>query len=161
MDDSMPMSEYYQIIREKVGSELLMIPSVAAIIRNNDDEILFVRKSEETLWGLPAGAIEPGERPGRALRREVYEETGLMVHPVTILGVFGGDKYKYTYSNGDQVEYTIIVFECTIVKGTLRGVDGEIEELKFFKETELPEIAIPYPKEIFIRDPDKVNMTFE
>lgn len=157
----MPMSEYYQLVREKVGSELLMIPSVTAIIRNNDDEILFVRKTEESVWGLPAGAIEPGERPGRALRREVYEETGLMVHPDTILGVFAGDKYRYTYSNGDQVEYTVIVFECTIVKGTLSGVDGEVEELKFFKETELPQTAIPYPKEIFVKDRDKLKAIFE
>lgn len=73
-----------------MGSELLMMPSVAAVIRNKEDEILFTRKPEESLWGLPAGAIEPGERPGRTLRREVYEETGLMVHPTSILGVFGG-----------------------------------------------------------------------
>lgn len=157
----MPMSEYYQEIREKVGSEVLMMPSVAAVIRNEENEILFVRKPEESLWGLPAGAIEPGERPGRALRREVYEETGLMVHPDSIIGVFGGDKYRYIYGNGDQVEYTVIVFECTIVKGKLRGVDGEIEEIKFFKETELPETAIPYPKEIFIKDREKMNTIFE
>lgn len=58
--NSVPMSEYYQEIRGKVGSELLMMPSVAAVIRNKEDEILFIRKPEESLWGLPAGAIEPG-----------------------------------------------------------------------------------------------------
>lgn len=157
----MPMSEYYQGIRGKVGSELLMIPSVAAVIRNKEDEILFIRKPGESVWGLPAGAIEPGERPGRTLRREVYEETGLMVHPISVLGVFGGGKYKYEYSNGDQVEYTVIVFECSIIRGTLRGLDGEAEEFKFFKETELPEIAIPYPAEIFIKDREQAKTIFE
>jgi ADP-ribose pyrophosphatase YjhB (NUDIX family) len=159
--NNVPMSEYYQEIRGKVGSELLMMPSVAAVIRNKEDEILFIRKPEESLWGLPAGAIEPGERPGRTLRREVYEETGLMVHPTTILGVFGGGKYRYEYNNGDQVEYTVIVFECSIIRGTLRAMDGEVEEFKFFKESELPEMAIPYPVEIFKKDREVTKTIFE
>lgn len=157
----MPMSEYYQGIRGKVGSELLMMPSVAAVIRNKEDEILFIRKTGEPLWGLPAGAIEPGERPGRALRREVYEETGLMVHPTSILGVFGGGKYRHEYSNGDQVEYTVIVFECSIIRGTLRAIDGEAEEFKFFKESELPATNISYPVGIFNKDPEKGKAMFE
>lgn len=157
---NMPMSEYYQGIRGKVGSELLMMPSVAAVVRNKEDEILFIRKPGESLWGLPAGAIEPGSVPEEPYA-EVYEETGLMVHPTSILGVFGGAKYRYEYSNGDQVEYTVIVFECSIIRGTLRAIDGEIEEFKFFKENELPEIAILYPREIFIKDREKTATIFE
>lgn len=155
----MPMSEYYQELRGKVGSSLLMMPSVAAIIRNEEQEILCIRKPGETLWGLPAGAIEPGENPSRALRREVYEETGLMVNPVRIIGIFGGEKFRCQHNNGDQVEYLVIVFECVIVKGILRGIDGEVEELKFFKE--IPELAIPYPKEIFQQDASETKTIFE
>ena len=157
----MPMSVYYQDLRTKVGSDLLMIPSVAAVIRNEKDEILCIRKSKETLWGLPAGAIEPGETPSRAIRREVFEETGLMVNPARILGVFGGDKFKYVYNNGHQVEYLAIVFECTVVKGTLRAVDGEAEELKYFNQNDLPELAIPYPLEIFTQNPNSAVTMFE
>ncbi|WP_342439660.1 NUDIX domain-containing protein [Paenibacillus sp. FSL L8-0436] len=157
----MPISEYYRALREKTGSGLLMVPSVAAVIRNDDEEILFIRKGKEQLWGLPAGAVEPGETPSRALRREVFEETGLMVTPGRIIGVFGGEKYAYQYSNGDMVEYSIIVFECSIVKGTPRSMDGEAEEFKFFKEQELPEIAIPYPREIFMQDSGNGHAIFE
>ncbi|MFC6651538.1 NUDIX domain-containing protein [Paenibacillus rhizoplanae] len=148
----MPMSEYYRELRGKAGNGLLMMPSVAAVVRDEQDRILLIRKKDETLWGLPAGAIEPGETPSRALRREVFEETGLMVTPEQIIGVFGGEKYRYEYSNGDQVEYTAIVFECVIVKGQLRSMDGEAEELKFFKEDELPGLTIPYPPKLFVRD---------
>lgn len=148
----MSMSEYYRELRGKAGSGLLMIPSVAAVVRDEQDRILLIRKKDETLWGLPAGAIEPGETPSRAVRREVFEETGLMVTPEQIIGVFGGEKYRYEYSNGDQVEYTAIVFECVIVKGQLRSMDGEAEELQFFKEDELPGLTIPYPPKLFVRD---------
>lgn len=157
----MPMSAYYRDLREKAGSGLLVIPTVAAIIRNSEEEILFIRKPDETLWGLPAGAIEPGETPSRAVRREVYEETGLLVNPVGILGVFGGEKYKYEYSNGHQVEYLTVVFECSIVKGTPRGGDEEVEELQFFKENERPKLAIPYPPELFIKDTGMLRSMFE
>lgn len=157
----MPISEYYRNLRGKAGTGLLMMPSVAAVIRDEQGGILLIRKKGEILWGLPAGAIEPGETPSRALRREVFEETGLMVTPEQIIGVFGGEKYRYEYSNGDQVEYTVIVFECSIVKGMLRSMDGEAEELGFFKEEELPEIAIPYPKELFLRDPAVRKAVFD
>lgn len=148
----MPMSEYYRELRGKTGNGLLMMPSVAAIVRDEQGRILLIRKKDETLWGLPAGAVEPGETPSRALRREVFEETGLIVTPEQIIGVFGGGKYRYEYINGDQVEYTVIVFECVIVKGHLRSMDGEAEELEFFKEDELPELTIPYPPKLFVSD---------
>lgn len=74
-----------------------------------------------------------------------------MVTPLGISGVFGGEKYTYEYSNGDRVEYTVTVFECAIVKGIPRNMDGECEELRFFGEEELPQIAVPYPAELFRR----------
>ncbi|MBW4085824.1 NUDIX domain-containing protein [Paenibacillus sp. S150] len=156
----MPISEYYRGIREKLGSEVLMVPSVAGVIRNEEGRILLLRKGGEQLWGLPAGAIEPGETPSRALRREVFEETGLMVTPQRITGVFGGRKYTYEYINGDRVQYSIIVFECSIVKGTPGSVDGEAEELAFWGEEELPELALPYPREIFISGASSLEKAF-
>ncbi|MNP62075.1 hypothetical protein D3C76_1573200 [compost metagenome] len=59
------------------------------------------------------------------------------------------------------MEYTVIVFECSIIRGTLRAMDGEVEEFKFFKESELPEMAIPYPVEIFKKDREVAKTIFE
>ncbi|MNO16568.1 8-oxo-dGTP diphosphatase [compost metagenome] len=151
----MAISEYYKKLREQVGSEVIFVPSVAAIIRNEHNEILFIRKGSETIWGLPAGAIEIGETPSESIVREVYEETGLSVQPEKIIGVFGGDKYKYVYSNGHQVEYLIIVFECTIVNGELHAIDDEVEEQRFFKNDDIPEIAIQYPSEMYMKELSK------
>lgn len=125
------------------------MPSVAAIIKNNDDEILFQYPGEGEYWSLPAGAIEPGEAPAQALIREVWEETGLTVRPKKLLGIFGGETFRFTYPNGDQVEYNVFVFECIIISGKLTAIDGESAKLQFFKEENKPKLALPYPENVF------------
>src|SRR6185295_9420099 len=120
----MSMSPYYRALRERIGTELLLIPAVAAVIRDEHGRIL-IQRSRHGAWSLPAGAIEPGESPAQAVVREVYEETGLSVRVERILGVLGGSKYRLTYPNGDQVEGLITVFECKQAGGSLSGGNEE------------------------------------
>ena len=145
----MPMSSYYQELRSKVGSSPLFMPSVVGIVRNENSDVLFVKSSSEHSWGLPAGAIEPGETPAQAVVREIYEETGLHVSPTTLLGVFGGEQYRYTYPNGHQVEYVIFMFACSVVDGVLQPIDGETAELRYYPLHNLPTLPFPYPTELF------------
>lgn len=83
----MPISQYLKNLREKVGHEILQIPSVAAIVRDENDRILFVKSAESNMWSLPAGAIDLGESPSKAIVREVFEETGLRVEPKRIVDI--------------------------------------------------------------------------
>lgn len=146
----MPMSAYYQQLRQKIGTQLIFNPCVAAIIRNEKEEILFQRPSlDSDIWSLPAGAIELGETPAEAVIREVWEETGLHVIPQQLRGVFGGKEYRYTYPDGNQVEYVIFLFECSVASGTLQAIDGESADLRYFDVHSLPKLALPYPQEIF------------
>ncbi|MEA3319660.1 MAG: NUDIX domain-containing protein [Bacillota bacterium] len=145
----MPISDYYRKLREKVGTDLLLLPSVAAVIRNDKSEILFQYPRNSDDWSFPAGAIEPGESPAEAVVREVREETGLEVEPINIIGVFGGKEFRHTYANGDRVEYQVTVYECKIISGTLEAMDGESEILKYFKEENIPKLALPYPEWVF------------
>lgn len=143
----MPISEYLKSLREKVGSEILQVPSAAAIIRDAGERILLVKSAG--VWSLPAGAIDLGETPQEAVIREVFEETNLRVLPEKIAGVFGGKDFRYVYANGDAVEYFIVVFECGITGGELSARDGEISGFRYFAAEEMPELAIPYPKSLF------------
>lgn len=145
----MPISTYYKKIREKLGSDLIFMPSVAAVIKNELGEILFQYPGGK-FWSLPAGAIEPGETPEEAVVREVWEETGLRVQIKGIKGVYGGEDFRHTYSNGDQVEYIVVVFECEVMEGELRAIDGESLKLQYFSSHEKPKLALPYPEKIFL-----------
>lgn len=151
VDLVMPISNYYQELRNKIHNDLIFIPSIAAIIRNDENEILYQYPGDGDIWSLPAGAIEPGEAPAQAVVREVWEETGLIVKPQNLLGVFGGEDFRFTYANGDKVEYNVFVFECKILGGALSPIDGESVDLEFFSNEDKPKLALPYPKEIFYK----------
>ena len=62
-------------------------PGVAAVIFTND-RVLLQRRDDTGHWGLPGGAVEPGESVRQALIREVREETGLEVEPLRLIGVY-------------------------------------------------------------------------
>ena len=61
------------------------------ICRNGSGEFLLVRASRSSKvpgrWFLPGGGIEHGEDPLDGLRREMAEETGLMVVEATLRGL--------------------------------------------------------------------------
>lgn len=146
----MGMSDYYRILRDKVGNECIFMPSAAGIVRNTRGEILLINKGNGENWSLPAGAIEPGEAPAEAVVREVWEETGLYVVPEKLAGVFGGKDFRYRYPNGHQVEYNVFMFDCSIQGGELSPVDDETAEIHYFHPDKMPELALPYPKELFL-----------
>jgi 8-oxo-dGTP diphosphatase len=58
------------------------IPSVAGLVVNRAGEVLLQLRDDKPgighpgHWGLPGGAIEPGEEPEAAFLRELEEETG-------------------------------------------------------------------------------------
>ena len=66
----MGISPYMKNLRAHFGSQLVMTPSVAALIRNEAGQILFLVRADNGLWDLPAGAIDPGETPAQAVVRQ-------------------------------------------------------------------------------------------
>jgi ADP-ribose pyrophosphatase YjhB (NUDIX family) len=83
--------------------------------------------------------------------REVAEETGLEVTPNVLFGVFGGKGFRYTYANGDQVEYTVVVFGCAVIGKARGALDGETKMLRYFDPDEMPTLALDYPRSIFLK----------
>jgi 8-oxo-dGTP pyrophosphatase MutT (NUDIX family) len=145
----MGMSDYYQGLRDRVGCALLLIPAVAAVVRDDKGHVLLQQKHDGS-WSLPAGAIEPGETPGQAVVREVFEETDLRVTPKRIAGVVGGESCRTKYPNGHEVEYVIIVFECAVASGELLASGDETKRLTFVDVKEVHSLlSFPYPQSIF------------
>lgn len=147
----MGISPYVRELRGLIGTRLLLLPAVAALVRDGEGRILLQRRADDGRWNLPAGGIDPGESPDQAVVREVREETGLEVRATRVAGVFGGPgAFHHRYGNGDEVEFTAIVFECEIVGGALQGDGDETAELGWFPLAERPPLSIEYPIEAML-----------
>ena len=97
------MSDYVRRVRAKMGNEFLLMPSVTALVFDEQRRVLLVRPSHrDNVWAAPGGAVDPDEAPQDAVVREVWEETGLLVEPTQLRGVFGGPEYRVWYANGDD-----------------------------------------------------------
>ncbi len=63
----------------------------AGVILERDASVLLLRRAVEPglgAWDLPAGYLDPGESPEEAARRETFEESGLEVDLVRLVGVY-------------------------------------------------------------------------
>ena len=146
----MSMSEYIKGIRSKIGNALLQVPAVSILTFDEQDRVLLVRHADAG-WTTPGGMIEPYEIPADAAVREMWEETGLHVSLVRIIGVFGGPVCSVTYANGDNVSWVSTVFEAQPISGTLKPDGVESLEVKYFEQTAIPDSGCqPHVKE-FLR----------
>jgi len=85
---------------------------VAIVAVDAEDNVLLVKQFrkpvEKELLEIPAGGINPGERPEAAVRREMREETGYLPRKVTRLGGFYSapgycSEYLYLYLATDLI----------------------------------------------------------
>lgn len=146
------MTDYIQSLREKVGHDLLLVTSVAIVVFDDQGRVLLARHNEGDVWVLPGGGIEPPESPADAAVREMWEETGLWIEPVRVIGVYGGPDFLVTYANGDQVAYQTIVFAGRVIEGAPRPDAREIKAVGYFSETAWA--ALPTPRWMQVVMPD-------
>ena len=140
----MPISDYIKNIRAKIGSDLLLLPGVTAIVMNGRGEVLLQLRRDTDTWAPPSGGVDPGETVAEAVRREVLEEAGLEIEPKAIVAVLSGAEYNVTYPNGDRLATVTTVFRCRPLDAAPPRVnDDESHDIRYFKTDALPENMLP------------------
>lgn len=113
-------------------------PRVAAAVIVDDGQVLLIRRrvrEGELLWQFPAGKVEPGELEGEAAVRETWEETGLAVRAVAILGE------RVHPATGRTISYVV----CDVVEGTAHvAAESEVAEVAWCDRAALA-VKVPYP----------------
>jgi ADP-ribose pyrophosphatase YjhB (NUDIX family) len=135
---SVAIAPYIRRLRELVGTELLVLPSAAALPRDGSGRILLVRVIDTDQWAVIGGAIEPDESPQQAARREAEEEAGVTLELGPILGVLGGPEFRITYPNGDETSYVSTVFAATVIGGSPRPDGDETSAVAWWDPEHLP-----------------------
>jgi 8-oxo-dGTP diphosphatase len=112
------------------------IPAVACVVKNEQGELLLVKRKFEpkpNMWALPSGYIEIWQDPKDAAVEELFEETGLKGIIIHFIDYYSGSSPIYE-------KILSIGFRLDIIGGELQAGDDALEA-KFFKLDELPEIA--------------------
>ena len=70
-----------------------IVPASRAVIFDSDGKVLLIRRGDNGQWALPAGGMEPGESVTDCMRREVLEETGLIVRSCRAFAVYSEPRF--------------------------------------------------------------------
>jgi len=94
----------------------------AIILKRNC--VLLVKRAKSPLkgyWSLPGGALEIGEQLQEGIRREVLEETGLVVEPLRVVTIF--ERIMRDRKGKPEYHYVLIDYLCRVTGGALQAAD--------------------------------------
>lgn len=129
---------------------VLLQDGAAAIIVNENGQILLQSRADRDRWGLPGGCQELGERFQDTVIREIKEETNLDVkeEDLELIDIVSGASRRNDYPNGDVVINNTALYCIRKYSGELKW-DSESKEMRFFDLDNLPENQ---------NDPDLIEM---
>jgi 8-oxo-dGTP pyrophosphatase MutT (NUDIX family) len=134
----MPTPKFILDLRAKIGHDLLWLSGLTAVVLNDAQEVLLVKRADDGRWSLVAGILEPGEQPAVAAIREVQEETAVEVVVDRLLSI--ETLPPSSYPNGDQVQFLDLCFRCRVVRGEPRVNDDESVDVRWWPLDELPDL---------------------
>lgn len=113
-----------------------MFKLAASAILLKGDEVLLCHRRDFDLWNLPGGGVEEGENPWDATVRETREETGLLVRPTRLVGIYAKP----------QKNELVFSYLCKI-KGGKVGLSDEADQVAYFSIHNLPKNMPPKQRE--------------
>jgi 8-oxo-dGTP pyrophosphatase MutT (NUDIX family) len=139
----MPIPPYVSHLRTMVGTELLWMPGVTAVVlraaADGGDEVLLVKRSDNGAWTPVTGIVDPGEDPHVTAVREVEEEACVVAEVERLVWVSASG--VVTHVNGDLGQYLDHTFRCRWVSGEPRPGDDESTDAQWFPLDALPRMG--------------------
>jgi 8-oxo-dGTP pyrophosphatase MutT (NUDIX family) len=132
-------------LRDWTGAIVERLPGkiqvgASAVVFDASGKLLLQLRSDNHHWAMPGGRLDPGEDIRTCAVREVFEETGLQVRVLRVVGLYS-DPYQFMiarYPDGTTTQMFNVCFECAIIGGELTLSDESLE-IGFFDLNALPE----------------------
>ena len=87
-----------------------LVPACGTLAVDGKGRILLQRRRDTGQWALPMGKMELGETPSQCAIRETAEETGILVEPTGLLGIYSDPGHIVAYTDGEiRQEYEVIL----------------------------------------------------
>jgi ADP-ribose pyrophosphatase YjhB (NUDIX family) len=125
--------EWLDTVGEGVAGYVTPKCAVAAVVGSEAGEILLTQRADSGVWLYPVGWADVGYSPSEVAVKEVYEETGIEIEPVSLIAVFDGLRLGFA-----RLPLYSMVFHCRMLGGTLRGHPLETRQVGFFGRDALP-----------------------
>lgn len=108
--------------------------AASAWVFDPQGRILLIKENyDRRRYGPPGGAVEPGESPVEAARREFAEETTASFEPTALIGL-----YHFVYASGGTEPWLGYCFAGRVVGAPALPTTGEIAEVGWFDLENLP-----------------------
>lgn len=128
---------YIEELRTLVGTRPLVLIGVVVLVFDQHSRLLMVQSDE--VWKLPGGFIELEESAEETGIREIWEETGINIENLQLIGVFSGKNFFTKLSNGDEYFPVTLAYTTNDIRGGTLKPDGiETQKVQFFKWSVLP-----------------------
>src|SRR6476659_2915452 len=101
-----------------------VVPSTTAVVTDDQDRIVLIRRRDNDLWALPGGGMELGESIVDTAVRKVKEETGLDVEVTGLIGVYTNPHHVMAYTDGVVRQQFSLCFTTRLVGGDLLNLFG-------------------------------------
>ena len=131
-----------EVARDKTGftierSVVRHRGAAVMLAADEKDRVLLVRQyrlpAGKKMWELPAGTLDPGEKPFTTAKRELKEETGLTAKTWKKLA-------EYYPSPGFVDEKMSVYLATDLTEGEASPMDDERIETRWFTKKELKEM---------------------
>ncbi|KZE67866.1 ADP-ribose pyrophosphatase [Paenibacillus jamilae] len=134
---------YIRELRELVGTRPIIMAGACVILIDDEGRLLLQQRTDNDLWGLPGGSMEPGENMKEVASRELFEEVGLEAKELELLDIFSGPELYYRYPHGDEVYNVVAAYICKEYSGIIRGDGNEVQDVQFFDLNKIPNQISP------------------
>lgn len=108
--------------------------AVGAVVYNEKNEILLIKRADSGVWLYPTGWADVGYSATEIAVKEVREETGIDCEPEQLIALLDGMRLGFT-----RVPLYSLVFLCRAVGGDLDAHPLETSDVGWFTEDALPE----------------------
>jgi len=105
---------------------------VEAAVFDPEGRLLLVQRADNGRWCMPGGIADVGEPPSAVAEREAWEETGLRVRAIRLVGVF--DSRAMRSQNPNHLYH--LTFLCERLSGDL-ALTNETLAYGYFTEEEI------------------------
>jgi ADP-ribose pyrophosphatase YjhB (NUDIX family) len=131
--------DYFEDPNSPTANSIVVACSV--YVTNEARQVLMIRRTDNNLYSIPGGQMEPGETVRECAIRETREETGIDVNIVDLVGIYSNPAHVIEYDDGEVRQEFSICFRGVAAGGATRP-SNESKEVLWANPEDLAELDI-------------------